>query len=114
MPGFGICAPYEIDGDQSNGFWGHLKIGDQKVSGEERWTNKKAAKEGLTQRGMDVVKKIQASQTPAIVSQEPTGLVSLTVSWVIKHLWENKLRFLRIFFQNIKSGPTSFANYFRL
>ncbi len=67
----GLCALYEIDGDQSNGFGGHLTIGDQKVSREERWPSKKAAKEGLAQRGIDVVEKIQARQHPAVVSQEP-------------------------------------------
>ena len=54
----GLTAVFEIDGVVD--FGGVLKIGETTVKSEERWKSKKDAKEGLAEKGLDIVKAIDA------------------------------------------------------
>lgn len=54
----GLSAVFEIDGVVD--FGGVLKIGGTTVKSEERWKSKKDAKEGLAEKGLDIVKAIDA------------------------------------------------------
>ncbi|KAL8716657.1 MAG: hypothetical protein Q9225_006027, partial [Loekoesia sp. 1 TL-2023] len=56
----GLVADYEIDGDQGGGFGGMVTIGGQTVASEQRWRNKKEAKEGLAELAMPSVKEMEA------------------------------------------------------
>ena len=54
----GLTAVFEIDGVVD--FGGVLKIGETTVKSEERWKSKKDAKEGLAEKGLDIVKALDA------------------------------------------------------
>lgn len=54
----GLNACYEIDGDQPTGFGGSLQLGSHTITMDERWPSKKAAKEGLAQKGLAVVRDL--------------------------------------------------------
>ena len=54
-----ITAEYEIDGDQG-GFGGVLRVGEQTIASEQKWRSKKEAKEGLAEKGLEVVRQIGA------------------------------------------------------
>ena len=54
----GLNARYEIDGDQPTGFGGFLQLGSHTITMDERWPSKKAAREGLAQKGLAVVKDL--------------------------------------------------------
>ena len=57
----GLVPTYEIDGDQlSGGFWGWLKIGNETIGRDEKWPSKKDAKEALAERGVEMVRNMQA------------------------------------------------------
>ncbi|MCJ1266273.1 hypothetical protein MMC22_006156 [Lobaria immixta] len=70
----GIVPEFEIDGDQNDGFGGWLKVGSETISRDERWPKKKDAREGLAERGVEVVKSMQER------AQE--GVVGPPISWV--------------------------------
>ena len=54
----GLTPVFEIDGLMD--FGGVVKIGGTTVTSEERWRSKKDAKEGLAEKGLDVVKTMDA------------------------------------------------------
>ena len=54
----GLTAVYEIEGGKD--FGGVLKLGETTVKSGERWKSKKDAKEGLAEKGLDIVKAIDA------------------------------------------------------
>ncbi|KAL8729091.1 MAG: hypothetical protein Q9181_005125, partial [Wetmoreana brouardii] len=56
----GLVAEYNIDGNQVGGFNGTVTVGDQVISSEQRWPNKKEAKEGLAVLAMPVVRDMEA------------------------------------------------------
>ncbi|KAL8828071.1 MAG: hypothetical protein Q9170_006756 [Blastenia crenularia] len=56
----GLRAEFEIDGDQVTGFSGMVTIEGQTVASEQRWRNKKEAKEGLAALGLPVVREMEA------------------------------------------------------
>ncbi|KAL8948190.1 MAG: hypothetical protein Q9222_005596, partial [Ikaeria aurantiellina] len=56
-----LIAEYEIQGDQNVGFGGTLTVSGQVIKSENRWRNKKEAKEGLAELGMPVVKGMAAA-----------------------------------------------------
>ena len=56
-----IVPEFEIDGNQ-DGFGGVLRIGEQTVAGKQKWGSKKAAKEALAEKGVEVVKGIEAKR----------------------------------------------------
>lgn len=55
-----LVAEFEIDGDQTGGFAGMVTIGGQTVASEQRWRNKKEAKEGLAELGLPVAREMEA------------------------------------------------------
>lgn len=55
----GIVAGFEIDGDQAEGFNGTVAVADQVISSEQRWRNKKEAKEVLAALAVPVVKDME-------------------------------------------------------
>ena len=64
----GITAVFEIDGVMD--FGGVLKIDGTTVTSEERWRSKKDAKEGLAEKGLDVVKTMDAKRKQSETSGE--------------------------------------------
>ena len=59
----GLSARYEIDGDQPTGFGGFLQLGSHTITMDERWPSKKAAREGLAQKGLAVVRDLKRKKT---------------------------------------------------
>ena len=55
----GLSARYEIDGDQPTGFGGYLQLGPHTITRDERWPSKKAAREGLAQKGLAILRDLQ-------------------------------------------------------
>ena len=55
----GFIAEYEIDGDQAEGFNGTVTVGNESISTERRWPNKKEAKEGLAALMVPLVKEME-------------------------------------------------------
>lgn len=66
----GIVPQFEIDGNQS-GFWGWLKVGNETISRDERWSTKKDAKEALAERGVEVVKGMQEREKGPVDGSPP-------------------------------------------
>ena len=64
----GFSARYEIDGDQQIGFGGYLQLGPHTITRDERWPSKKAAKEGLAQKGLAIVGDLQKRKAVEEVS----------------------------------------------
>lgn len=58
----GLSARYEIDGDQPIGFGGYLQLGPHTITRDERWPSKKAAREGLAQKGLAILKDLQSER----------------------------------------------------
>ncbi|KAL9041972.1 MAG: hypothetical protein Q9180_000920 [Flavoplaca navasiana] len=52
----GLLAEYDIDGDQLAGFGGTVTVGGQTLMSDQRWRNKKEAKEGLAELAVPVVR----------------------------------------------------------
>lgn len=70
---------FEIDGDQS-GFGGIVRIGEQTVGSEQKWRSKKEAKDGLAEKGVEVVGRMEAK------GKSPTGGGGMSENWVGKLL----------------------------
>lgn len=83
----GIVPEFEIDGDRY-GFGGWLKIGNETVSRDERWSTKKDAKEGLAERGVEVVKGMQERENAPLANGQ---------SWVGKLQGTSELLYDRLF-----------------
>ena len=77
----GVTAIFEIDGVVD--FGGVLKIDGTTVTSEERWRSKKDAKEGLAEKGLDVVKTMDGKGKQSQTSGEPGK------NWVGKLLGES-------------------------
>lgn len=52
----GLFPRFEIEGDQRMGFGGKVTVGDETITSEGRWQTKKAAKEGLSEKAVELVK----------------------------------------------------------
>lgn len=52
----GLLPRFELKGDQRMGFGGNVKVGDKTITSEERWQTKRAAKEGLSEKAVEIVK----------------------------------------------------------
>lgn len=52
----GLLPRFELNGDQRMGFGGNVKVGDKTITSEERWQTKRAAKEGLSEKAVEIVK----------------------------------------------------------
>lgn len=52
----GLLPRFEIEGDQRMGFGGTVAVGDETITSEQRWQTKKAAKEGLAEKAVGIVK----------------------------------------------------------
>lgn len=52
----GLLPRFEIEGDQRIGFGGNVTVGDKTITSEERWHTKKAVKEGLAEKAVEIVK----------------------------------------------------------
>lgn len=61
----GITPEFEIDGETFGDWGGWLKINDHNISSDQRWSTKKAAREGLAEKAIEIVKKIEISGRPA-------------------------------------------------
>lgn len=82
----GIVPEFEIDGSQS-GFGGWLKIGNETISRDERWSTKKDAKEGLAERGVEVVRGMQEREgAPAAGVQNWVGQLQGRLELLCKSL----------------------------
>lgn len=57
----GLLPWFEIEGDQRIGFGGNVTVGDKTITSEERWHTKKAAKEGLAEKAVGIVKAMPLS-----------------------------------------------------
>lgn len=66
----GLSACYEIEGDQQIGFGGYLQLGPHTITMDERWPSKKAAREGLALKGLDLVKALQSKRAEEAISAE--------------------------------------------
>ena len=77
----GLTAVFEIDGVVD--FGGVLKIDGTTVTSEERWRSKKDAREGLAEKGLDFVKKMDAKGKRSETSGEAG------TNWVGKLLGES-------------------------
>ena len=59
----GLVPDFQIDGDASNAdFGGSLKIGDVVIARDERWHSKKEAREALAERGLEILKGMEAEK----------------------------------------------------
>lgn len=58
----GLTPRFEIEGDQRTGFGGNVKIGEETITAEEKWQTKRAAKEGLAAKAMDIVKTMPSQK----------------------------------------------------
>ena len=57
----GLVPNFQIDGDASKAdFGGLLKVGDITIASDERWHNKKEAREALAEMGLETVKGMAA------------------------------------------------------
>ncbi len=72
----GLVPEFEIGGDQHGGFGGSVKIGIQTITREEKWPTKKAAKEGLAEKGLEVVKAMQLKR------KGPSSGSGATENWI--------------------------------
>ena len=71
----GIVPEFEIDGD--NGDWGGwLKINEHNIGSDRRWPSKKAAREGLAENAIEIVKSIQVGGVQASTGNQ--------INWVGK------------------------------
>ena len=59
----GIIPEFEIDGDASIGDWGGwLKINQHIIGSDERWPSKKATREGLAEKAIEIVKAMKVNE----------------------------------------------------
>ena len=76
----GLVPDFQIDGDASKAdFGGFLKIGDVVITRDERWHSKKDAREALAERGLEIVKGMEAEKnvpnTPGVKDKNWIGLL---------------------------------------
>ncbi|KAL8713370.1 MAG: hypothetical protein Q9220_002569 [cf. Caloplaca sp. 1 TL-2023] len=65
-----LVPDYEIHGDQGVGFGGTITVGGQVIKSENRWRNKKEAKEGLAELAVPVVREMAAAKRERSVTGE--------------------------------------------
>lgn len=58
----GLTPEFDIEGDNEGGFGGWLKVGNETIGQDQRWRSKKDAKEGLSERGVEVVKGMEVRE----------------------------------------------------
>ncbi|KAL9615405.1 MAG: hypothetical protein Q9167_000234 [Letrouitia subvulpina] len=80
--GFTVC--FNIDGDQKDGFGGTLLIGKETIASEQRWRNKKEAREGLAEKAFPIVKEMVGVPRGGAKEKSPVTMIStpLEKNWV--------------------------------
>ncbi|KAL8904963.1 MAG: hypothetical protein Q9171_006860, partial [Xanthocarpia ochracea] len=78
----GLVVEYEIDGDQMGGFGGTLTVGSETIMSDQRWRNKKEAKEGLAELAVPVVKEMGVTQKDKPTPLTPKGNREPERNWV--------------------------------
>ncbi|KAL8657793.1 MAG: hypothetical protein Q9226_001578 [Calogaya cf. arnoldii] len=78
----GLVAEYEIDGDQVVGFGGTVTVGGVTIMSDQRWQNKKDAKEALAELAVPVVKEMGAIQKNEAVPLTPKEKPESERNWV--------------------------------
>lgn len=76
--GSGLQLEFKIDGDNS-GFGGWVSVNGEKIEADELWRNKKEAKEGLAEKGMELAQKLAQNPKSAPV---PSAAVGPQVNWI--------------------------------
>ena len=72
----GIVPEFEIDGDASTADWGGwLKINEHIIGSDERWPSKKATREGLAEKAIEIVKAVKVNEVPSSSSSSQTNWV---------------------------------------
>ncbi len=78
----GLIPEYEIDGDQALGFAGTVTVGGETIISDQRWRNKKEAKEGLAELAVPVVREIGPMQKGKAVLMTPKENREPEKNWV--------------------------------
>ena len=78
----GLVVEYEIDGDQMAGFGGTLTVEGETFMSDQRWRNKKEAKEGLAELAVPVVREMGATQKDKPTPLTPKGNREPKRNWV--------------------------------
>lgn len=61
----GLQLEFDIGGDQLSFFGGSVSINGESVHSDQRWPNKKEAKEGLAEKGMELARRLAQNGKPA-------------------------------------------------
>lgn len=64
----GFLPVFEIEGDTD--FGGVLKLRDVNITSDRRWASKKEAREGLAEKGLETVRRMEAKQKEPGIPQE--------------------------------------------
>ncbi|KAL8692257.1 MAG: hypothetical protein Q9218_002673 [Villophora microphyllina] len=64
----GLVAEFKIDGEQTEGFCGSVRVGEEVISNDQRWPNKKEAKEALAELALPVVRNMEAVKRDKVAS----------------------------------------------
>lgn len=67
----GLLAEYDIEGDQLAGFGGTVTVGGETIMSDQRWRNKKEAKEGLAELAVPVVRVMGPKHKDKVLSLSP-------------------------------------------
>ncbi|CAO1605487.1 hypothetical protein XANCAGTX0491_009004 [Xanthoria calcicola] len=78
----GLVPEYEIDGDQALGFAGTVAVGGETIISDQRWRNKKEAKEGLAELAVPVVREMGPMQKGKAVLMTPKENREPEKNWV--------------------------------
>lgn len=78
----GLVAEYEIDGDQMAGFGGTVTVGGETIMSDQRWGNKKEAKEGLAELAVPVMREMRPIQKDKAVLLTPKDKREPERNWV--------------------------------
>ncbi|KAL8760058.1 MAG: hypothetical protein Q9199_000292 [Rusavskia elegans] len=78
----GLVAEYEIDGDQIAGFGGTVTVGGETIMSDQRWGNKKEAKEGLAELAVPVMREMRPIQKDKAVLLTPKDKREPERNWV--------------------------------
>ncbi|KAL8853611.1 MAG: hypothetical protein Q9221_001597 [Calogaya cf. arnoldii] len=78
----GLVAEYEIDGDQVLGFGGTVTAGGETFMSDQRWQNKKDAKEALSELAVPVVREMGAIRKGQAVPLTPKEKPGPERNWV--------------------------------
>ena len=91
----GLQAEFEIEGDQAS-FGGSISINGETIRTDDKWRSKKEAKEGLAEKGMELVREMAQNARPkAAATADPQ------VNWIGRLLGKKlpKVRRPRLLFE---------------